>query len=63
MIDAAITHIAGELNQYLKRSFDLTEDLVVISNILEQDGSVATKSSFRWSILKKTPFLIDTKAR
>lgn len=42
MIDAAITHIAGELNQYLKRSFDLTEDLVVISNILEQDGSVAT---------------------
>lgn len=42
MIDAAITHIAGELNQHLKRSFDLTEDLVVISNILEQDGSVAT---------------------
>lgn len=42
MIDAAITHIAGELNQYLKRSFDLTEDLVVISNILEQDGSVST---------------------
>ncbi|MGD8588095.1 MAG: DUF4255 domain-containing protein [Chromatiales bacterium] len=42
MIDAAITHIAGELNQYLKRSFDLTEDLVVISNILEQDGSVAS---------------------
>ncbi len=42
MIDAAINHIAGELNQYLKRTFDLNEDLVVISNILEQDGSVAT---------------------
>ena len=42
MIDAAITHIAGELNQHLKRSFGLTEDLVVISNILEQDGSVAS---------------------
>jgi hypothetical protein len=42
MIDAAISHIAGELNQYLKRSFDLTEDLVVISNILEQDGSVGS---------------------
>lgn len=42
MIDAAITHIATELNQHLKRTFDLNEDLVVISNILEQDGSVAT---------------------
>ena len=42
MIDAAISHIAGQLNQYLKRSFDLNEDIVVVSNILEQDGSVAS---------------------
>jgi hypothetical protein len=42
MIDAAVTHIARELNQYLKRTFDLTEDVVVVSNILEQDGTVAT---------------------
>ena len=42
MIDAAISHIAGQLNQYLKRSFDLNEDIVVISNILEQDGTVAS---------------------
>ena len=42
MIDAAINHIAGELNQHLKRTFDLNEDLVVVSNILEQDGSLAT---------------------
>ena len=41
MIDAAITHIAKELNQYLKRSFALSEDIVVVSNILEQDGTVA----------------------
>ena len=41
MIDAAIGHIAGQLNQYLKRTFDLNEDIVVISNILEQDGTVA----------------------
>lgn len=40
MIDSAVSHIASQLNQYLKRSFDLTEDIVVISNILEQDGSV-----------------------
>jgi len=42
MIDAAISHISGELNQFLKRSFDLDEDVVVVSNILEQDGSVAS---------------------
>ena len=41
MIDNAINHIAAELNQHLKRSFDLNEDVVVISNILEQDGTVA----------------------
>ena len=40
MIDAAITLIANQLNQYLRRSFDLTEDIVAISNILEQDGTV-----------------------
>ena len=42
MIDAAINHIAGQLNQYLKRTFDLNEDIVVISNILEQDGNLAS---------------------
>lgn len=41
MIDAAVTHIATQLNQHLKSSFDLQEDVVVISNILEQDGNVA----------------------
>jgi len=42
MIDAAINHIATELNQQLKRVFGLNEDVVVVSNILEQDGTVAT---------------------
>jgi hypothetical protein len=42
MIYAAISHIAGQLNQYLKRSFELNEDIVVVSNILEQDGTVAS---------------------
>ena len=42
MIDSAISHIAYQLNQFLRRSFDLTEDIVVISNILEQDGNVAS---------------------
>lgn len=42
MIDTAIAHIAAELNQHLKRSFDLSEDVVAVANILEQDGSVAS---------------------
>lgn len=41
MIHAAVSHIAGQLNQFLKRSFDLNEDVVVMSNILEQDGTLA----------------------
>ena len=42
MIDAAINHIASSTNKYLMRAFDLDEDVVVVSNILEQDGTVAT---------------------
>jgi len=42
MIDAAINHIASNVNQQLMRSFGLNEDVVVVSNILEQDGTVAT---------------------
>ncbi len=41
MIYAAVSHIANQLNQFLKRSFELNEDVVVISNILEQDGTLA----------------------
>lgn len=41
MIDTSITVIADRLNQYLKNTFDLAEDVVVVSNILEQDGSLA----------------------
>ena len=41
MIYAAVSHIANQLNQFLKRSFDLNEDVVVMSNILEQDGTLA----------------------
>lgn len=41
MIYAAVSHISNQLNQFLRRSFDLGEDVVVMSNILEQDGTVA----------------------
>lgn len=42
MIDLAVSHIAIQLNQYLKRTFELSEDIVVLSNLLEQDGNVAS---------------------
>jgi len=45
MIDAAINHIGSQLNQFLKRNFDLNEDIVEISNILEQDGNVVSNVS------------------
>ncbi|MCP4983829.1 MAG: DUF4255 domain-containing protein [Gammaproteobacteria bacterium] len=42
MIDAAINYIASSINQHLMRISGLHEDVVVVSNILEQDGTVAT---------------------
>lgn len=42
MIDAAINQIGSQLNQFLKRTFDLSENIVEISNILELDGNVAS---------------------
>lgn len=41
MISAAINHLASHLNQFLRRAYGLTEDIVVVSNILAQDGTVA----------------------
>jgi Pvc16 N-terminal domain len=41
MIDLALGAIAAQLNQALRRGFGLREDLVVLSNLHEQDGSVA----------------------
>jgi hypothetical protein len=42
MIDTAISHIANQLNQHLRASYDLAEDIVVVSNITEQDGTVGS---------------------
>ena len=40
MIDSTIIHVANSLNQFLRRKFDLSEDIAVVSNIVDQDGSV-----------------------
>lgn len=42
MIDVALNTIADRLNQYLRKEFDLNEDVVVISNIFEPNGSVVS---------------------
>ncbi|MBN2527981.1 MAG: DUF4255 domain-containing protein [Deltaproteobacteria bacterium] len=40
MINTAIQTITESLNDYLKAEFNLNEEIVVLSNLLEQDGSV-----------------------
>jgi hypothetical protein len=41
MIHAAVRHITHHLNVYLGRTFSLGEDMAMMSNLAEQDGSVA----------------------
>ena len=43
MIDSAINQVASQLNQALQRQFMVAEDLVVVCNLHEQDGTVATQ--------------------
>jgi Pvc16 N-terminal domain len=40
MIDKSLTFICSELNAYFKASFQLTEDKVIVSNLINPDGSV-----------------------
>ncbi|WP_373524358.1 DUF4255 domain-containing protein [Aquiflexum sp.] len=39
MIDITLTYIRDSLNQHLKNNFTLTENKVVLSNLVENDGS------------------------
>ncbi|SEM90662.1 DUF4255 domain-containing protein [Nitrosomonas marina] len=41
MINLAIQLLAGQLNQHLKRTYAVNEDVAIVSNLLEMDGSVA----------------------
>ena len=38
MIDAALKQVAHQLNQHFRHRFGGDEDLVVLSNLLEQNG-------------------------
>ena len=45
MIQAAINHLATQLNAHLKRTNNLTEDIVVVSSLIEADGSAAAHTN------------------
>ena len=45
MIAAAVAGIAGQLNQSLRRTFKVGEDLVVVSNLTEPDGNLVAQVS------------------
>jgi hypothetical protein len=47
VISAAVNHIANQLNLFLKRTFDSAEDIVVVSNLVEQDGTLAPNTNNR----------------
>lgn len=40
MINLAMQLLAEQLDQHLKRIYDLTEDTVAVTNLLEMDGSI-----------------------
>src|SRR3954469_9470663 len=45
LIHAEINHLATQLNSYLKRTNNLAEDIVVVSNLVEADGSSASHTN------------------
>lgn len=45
MISAAIGHLAFQLNQQLKNNFQLVEEMVVVSSLVQLDGSVAPNAT------------------
>ena len=51
MIQAAINHLATQLNAYLKRTNNLSEDIVVVSGLIENDGSAAPHTNNKLILL------------
>jgi hypothetical protein len=45
MISAALGHLAFQLNQQFKNNFQLVEDVAVVSNLVELDGSMAPNAN------------------
>ena len=40
VIDSAIVHVGAQLNQALRRSMEVNEDVVEVSHLLDQDGTL-----------------------
>lgn len=45
MISAALSHMAQQLNQQFRINFQLAEDVAVVSNLVELDGSVTPNAN------------------
>lgn len=45
MINAAISHLASQLNQQFKSNFQLLEEVVVVSSLVELDGAVTPNAN------------------
>ena len=45
MIHNLLPVVCGELNEYLKSIFDIDDDRVIVSNVLNQDGSIAIEGN------------------
>lgn len=45
MISAALNHLATQLNQQFRINFQLAEDVAVVSNLVELDGSVTPNAN------------------
>ncbi|MET0210471.1 MAG: DUF4255 domain-containing protein, partial [Burkholderiaceae bacterium] len=50
MIDAALLHIASQLNLALRRTYQVAEDMVAVSGLQEVDGSPAAGTANRLAI-------------
>lgn len=45
MINAAVSHLANQLNQFLKQTYALTEDIVLMSGLVGADGQAAPNTN------------------
>ena len=50
MIAAAVTRVASELNLAMKRRFQSTVDLVVVSNLFEPDGTPVVQATDQMAV-------------
>jgi hypothetical protein len=48
MINAALSHLAGQLNQQFKNNFQLIEDIAVVSNLFETMEQQQRKPIINW---------------